>query len=36
VHDLNNIINLYPEDDNVYNLSGMHMVQSYICPQIVL
>ena len=31
-HDLNNIIDLHPEDDSVYGLSGMHTVRSSICP----
>lgn len=32
VHDLNNIVDLHPEDDSVYGLSGMHTVRSSICP----
>ena len=29
-HDLNNIVNLHPEDDSVYRLSGMHDVRKTI------
>jgi sulfotransferase len=29
-HDLNNIVNRHPEDDNVYGLKGMHDIRSTI------
>jgi hypothetical protein len=29
-HDLNNIVNSHPEDDNVYGLKGMHDIRSTI------
>ena len=31
LHDLNNIVDLHPENDSVYGLSGMHDVRSSIC-----
>jgi sulfotransferase len=33
-HDLNNIVNNYPEDDEIYGLKGQHDVRSTISPRL--